>query len=161
TLNLPQTPPFRLGAFRLKGLEHGKLAELAIEGAEGQTPQQQLVKLGRFALKGIDLANMVRATAQFATGPETPEKFATLAALLEGAEIKDLIAPYKNTRSNVQVDTFVVSWGQFVGAIPTAAHVSARVSGPIDVGDPELVRLLAGAGITSATVSFDLGAAWT
>jgi hypothetical protein len=161
TLNVPQTPPFKLGAFRIKGLDHGKLAELAIEGAEGQTPQQQPFKLGRFALKGIDLANMVRATAQFATGPETPEKFAALAALLEGAEIKDLIAPYKNTRSNVRIDTFAVSWGQFVGPIPTAAHVTARISGPLDIGDPDVVKLLAGAGITSATVNLDLGAAWT
>src|SRR5439155_6883238 len=58
-------------------------------------------------------------------------------------------------------ETFAVSWGQFVGPIPTTARVTARISGPIDIADPDLFKLLAGAGFTTATIGIDLGAAWT
>jgi hypothetical protein len=161
TLNVPQTPPFRLGAFRMKGLENGKLVEVAVENVEGQTPQQQPFKIGRFALKGLDVANMDRSAGQLGAGGPTPEKIASLIPLLEGVEITDLIGPYKDTRSTINIESFAASWGKFVGPIPTAARVTARISGPLDVSDPNVLMLLAGAGITSAIVNFDLGAYWT
>jgi hypothetical protein len=82
-------------------------------------------------------------------------------AMLEGIEIKDVVAPYKDTKGTVNIETFAVSWGQFVGPIPTATRVTARISGPVEIADPEFVKLLAGAGITTATLNFDLGAAWS
>jgi hypothetical protein len=162
TLNMPQTPPFRLGTFRMKGFENGKLAEWAVEGVEGQSPQQQPFKIGRIALKGLDFAKLYRVFGQFGPGgAPSPETMASLIPLLEGAEIKDLIAPYKDTRNTVSIETFTVSWGQFVGPIPTAARMTARIAAPLDVGDSDVLKLLAGAGITSATINFDIGAAWT
>ena len=59
------------------------------------------------------------------------------------------------------IDTLNLSWGQFVGPIPTRARVTVRMNGPVDASDPEPFKLLAAAGLTSASVTFDLGAAWT
>lgn len=102
-------------------MENGKIAELALEGFEGKVPQGP-VKLGRFALKGFDIANLMRTAAQF-SGPRqdpSPEQLLSLLLLLDGVETSDLVAPYKNTGKPVIVDTLNVSWGQFVGSIPTA-----------------------------------------
>ena len=38
-------------------------------------------------------------------------------ALLEGVELKNLVAPYKNTGKPVGIDTVDLNWGQFVGPI--------------------------------------------
>jgi hypothetical protein len=161
SLTMPQTPPFKLGAVRISGLENGRFAEIAMEGLEGQTPDQQSVKVGRFALKGFDMAGIVRQAGRFDGAKPTPDQIASLVAMLEGIEIKDVVAPYKNTKGTVNIETFAVSWGQFVGPIPTAARVTARISGPIELTDPEFWKVLAAAGITTATINFDFGAAWT
>jgi hypothetical protein len=161
SLNMPQTPPFKLGAVRISGLENGRFAEIAVEGLEGQTPQMQPVKVGRFALKGLDISGIARLAGQFDGAKPTPEQIASLMGMLEGIEIKGVVAPYKDTKGTVSIETFSVSWGQFVGPIPTAARVTARISGPLELTDPDILQLLAGAGFTTATVGFDLGTAWT
>ena len=161
TFNPPQGPTFRLGAFHLKGLEAGKLAEIALEGVEGQTPQQQPIRIGRIALKGLDIANMDRLAAKLGAGTPPPEQIVQLLPLVEGAEIRDVIGPSKDSGGVIHIDNFAISWGQFVGSIPTAAHVTGRMSAPLDIDNPDVRGLLAGVGITNATVGFDLGAAWT
>ena len=161
SMTMPPTPPFKLGAIRISGLENGRFGEIAVEGLEGQTPQQQPVKVGRIALKGFNVAGIARLAGGFGGGKPTPDQLASLMTLLEGIEIKDVVAPYKDTRSTVSIETFAVSWGQFVGPIPTTARVTARISGPIDMADADLFKLLAGAGFITATVGIDLGAAWT
>jgi hypothetical protein len=75
--------------------------------------------------------------------------------------MSNLVAPYKNTGKPVTIDTLNLSWGQFVGPIPTRARVTVTMSGPVDASDPEPFSLLADAGLTSAAVNFDLGAAWS
>ena len=161
SLNMPQTPPFKLAAVRINGFENGRFAEIALEGLEGETPQQQPVKVGRFALKGLDIGGIVRMAARFDAAKPTPDQFAAMMTLLEGVELKELVAPYKDTKGIVRIETFAVSWGQFVGPIPTATRLTARISGPIELADPDLLKLLVAAGFTSATMGFDLNAAWT
>jgi hypothetical protein len=120
------------------------------------------VKVGRFALKGLDVANLMRSSAQFSTSRQdpSPEQLLALLLLLEGAEMSGLVAPYKDSGKPVAIDTLNLSWGQFVGPIPTRARVTVKMSGPVDASDPEPFKLLADAGLTSASVNFDLGAAW-
>ena len=157
-----ETPegPFRLAAIRLGKLDNGKLAEFALEGLDGRAPQGP-VKLGRFALKSLDIANLMRVAVQLsASGNPTPDQLAALALLLEGTEVQGLVAPYKGIDQPVNIDTLNLSWGQFVGPIPTRARATLKMSGPIDVADPEPFRSLAGAGISSTSIAFDLGAAW-
>jgi hypothetical protein len=153
---------FKLGAVKLASLENGKIAEFAVEGLEAKAPQGP-VKIGRFALKALDVANLMRASIQLSVAPQNPapEQLAALLPLLEGAEIANLVAPYKNTGKPVNIDTLNISWGQFVGPIPTRARVTLKMSGPVDASDPDPFKTLAAAGIGSATVNFDLGAAWT
>lgn len=153
--------PVSLAAIRLSNLDNGRLAEFALEGLEARSPQGP-VKIGRFALKSLDIANLVRMSAQFATtrGDPAPEQLAALLLLLEGTEIRNLVAPYKTSGAPVIIDTLSLTWGQFVGPIPTRARATLKMSGPVDATDPEPFNLLASGGMTTASMSADLGAAW-
>lgn len=153
--------PLRLATTRLGTLENGKLAEFALEGLEARSAQGP-VKLGRFALKSIDVANLMRSAGQFAAAGRnpSPDQLAALLALLEGTEIRNLTAPYRSTGQPVNIDTLSLMWGQFVGPLPTRVRATLKMSGPVDASDPQPFNLLAGAGLTSTSVTFDLGAAW-
>jgi hypothetical protein len=150
----------KLAAFRIN-LDNGKIGEFAIEGLEVGTPQGP-VKLERLAIKAFDIANLLRLTSQFVTPgqPQQPEQMFGVLRLLEGVEIKGLVAPFKATNKQVKVDTISLDWGQFVGPIPTRAHLIAKLTTPIDASDPAQKQLIA-AGLNTAAIDVDLGAAWT
>jgi hypothetical protein len=152
---------FRLAATRLTNLENGKIAEIAFEGLDGKAPEGP-VKMARFALKGLDIANLMRSSAQLSGSRQkpSPDQLLGLLALLESAELSNLVAPYKKTGKPVTIDTLNLSWGQFVGPIPTRARVTVKMNGPVDASDPEPFSLLADSGLANASVDFDLGAAW-
>ena len=160
SLDTPQGP-FSIGAIRLTNLENGRVADFALEGLEAKAPQGP-VRVGRFALKGLNLANLMRTSGQLATrGREpSPDQLAALLLLLEGAELTNLVAPYKDTSKPVTIGTLNISWGQFVGPVPTKARVTVKMSGPIDMSDPDPFKMLALSGMNSASLNFDLGAAW-
>jgi hypothetical protein len=157
-----ETPqgPLKLSAMRFN-LESGKVNEFAIEGLDGATPQGPL-KVGRFALKSLDIANLMRMSALFVNPAQQPppEQAIGMIALIEGVEVKDVVAPYKNTGKPVSIETFNLSWGQFVGPIPSKARLTAKLTAPIDAADAGL-QLLAAAGIKTLALDLDLGAAWT
>jgi hypothetical protein len=159
-VTVPQTPPVKLGAFRLKGFENGKIAEIAVEGVDAQTPQGQPIKVGRFALKGLDLSGIDRLAVQFGGNDRSPEKLALLMPLLQGAEIRDAVAPSKDSGGLINIDRFVASWGQFVGPFPTAVFLSLSATGPIDAADGGALKLLSDAGVKRTTITIDLGADW-
>ena len=155
-----QTPqgPFQLAAIRLN-LENGKIGEFAFEGIDTRSPKGP-VKLERFALKSLDVANLLRMSAQFAARPPAPEQALAMIPLIEGIEVKGLAAPFKDTGKPVNIDTISLNWGQFVGPIPSQAHLVAKLTAPIDATNAALQPLIA-AGMNSAAIDFDLGAAWT
>lgn len=169
-----ETPegPLRLAAIRLGKFEGGKLAEFAIEGLEAQSKQGPVyvgplaarhgsVKIDRFAFRALDVANLMRMSAQLsATRNPSPDQLIALLLLLDGAEIRGLTAPMKDTGQPVNIDTLSLAWGQFVGPLPTRARVTLKMSGPVDASDPEPFNLLADAGMREAAVNIDLGAAW-
>ena len=161
SMDTPQGP-FKLAAIRLTNLENGKLGEFALEGLDAKAPQGP-VKVGRFALKTLDVANLLRMSGQFATPGRNPstEQLAALLLLLQGTEVANLVAPYKDTNKPINIDTLNLSWGQFVGPVPTRARVTVKMTGPVDITDPAPFKTLAAAGIGNATVSLDLGAAWS
>jgi hypothetical protein len=152
--------PFKLSAVRLN-LENGKIGEFAIEGLDARTPKGP-VKVGRFALKSLDIANLLRMSALFSNPAQkpAPEQLFGLVPLLEGVEMKDFAAPYQDSTRQVNIDTFSLNWGQFVGPIPSKAHLTAKMSGPVDATDPKQTLLIA-AGIDTLAFNIDLGAAWT
>jgi hypothetical protein len=157
-----ETPqgPIKLAAMRFN-LENGKVGEFAFEGLDAQSPKGP-VKVGRFALKSIDIANLLRTLAQFSDPAQkpSPDQALGMLALLEGVELKNLVAPYKNGGKAVSIDTVDLNWGQFVGPIPSRVRLTAKMAAPVNATDPPL-RPLAAAGMDTLPIDFDLGAAWT
>jgi hypothetical protein len=157
-----ETPqgPLKLQAIRFN-LEDGKVGEFAVEGLDTRTPKGS-VKLGRFALKSLDIANFIRVTAQFANPgqPPSPELIAALFPLIQGVEIKALVAPFKNTGKPVSIENFSLDWGQFVGSIPTKIRLITKMTTPFDPADASLKPLIA-AGLDKAVIDNELGATWT
>ena len=157
-----ETPqgPFKLQAIRFN-LEDGKIGEFAFEALDTRTPKGPL-KLGRFALKSLDIANFMRISAQFANParPPTPELIAGLFPLIGGIEVKGVTAPFKNTGKFVNLDSFDVNWGQFVGPIPSKARLTAKLTMPVDAADPSMKALVA-AGLDTLAADGDIGAEWT
>jgi hypothetical protein len=157
-----ETPPgpVKLATMRFN-MENGKIGELAFEGFETRLPTGP-VTLGRFALKSLDIANFMRVAAQISTGRQPPPPDAALAMipLIEGIEVKALVAPYKNTDKLINIDTISLDWGQFVGPIPSKIRLTARMRGPIDGSDAALQPLIA-AGMDKLAIDSDLGATWT
>jgi hypothetical protein len=156
-----ETPqgPFKLQAIRFN-LEDGKIGEFAFEGLDTGTPKGP-IKLGRFALKSLDIANFMRMSAQFANPaqPPTPELIAGLFPLIQGVEIKGVTAPFKNTGKFVNLDSFDLNWGQFVGPIPSKARLTAKMTTPVDATDPAMKPLIA-AGLDTLSADADIGGEW-
>src|SRR6266851_10386908 len=153
-----ETPqgPLKLAAMRFN-LESGKIGELAFEGLDTRAPKGP-VRVGRFALKSLDISNLMRMGAQFAAQKPAPDQALALLPLIEGAEVRGLVAPYKNTDRQVNIDTLSLDWGQFVGPIPSQAHLVAKLTTPIEPAD---APLLVAAGMNTVAADLDLGATWT
>jgi hypothetical protein len=90
----------------------------------------------------------------------SPDLLFGLLPLLEGAELKGVVTPYKDSTEPVNIETLDINWGQFVGPIPSKAHLTVKMSGPIDANDPAF-KMLVPAGISTAAINLDFGAAWT
>jgi hypothetical protein len=155
-----ETPqgPVKLATMRLN-LDNGKVGELAFEGLDARAPKGP-VKVGRFALKSLDISNLVRLAAQFAAQTPAPDQALAMLPLIEGVEVKGLVAPYKNTDKLVNIDTISLDWGQFVGPIPSKVRLTAKMTGPIDGSDAALQPLIV-AGMDKLAIDSDLGATWT
>lgn len=160
TMELPEGP-LKLGAIRLQNLQDGKIGEFALEGLDTQTPQGP-VKIGRFALKSLDVANLLRMSSQLSASGQkpSPDQLLAMLVLLQGTEIRNVVAPYKDSKKPVNVETLDLAWGQFVGPIPSRMRVTVKISGPVDATDPDPFKMLAAAGIGTASVNLDFGAAW-
>jgi hypothetical protein len=157
-----ETPngPINLSAMRFN-LENGKVRELAFEGLDTGTPKGP-VKVGRFALKSLDIVGLMRMGALYSNPakPPSPDQALGMLLLLEGVEVKNLAAPFKNSNRPITIDAINLDWGQFVGPIPSKARLTAKLTTPIDATDPKLKPLIA-SGINSAAIDLDLGAGWT
>ncbi|CUU19048.1 FIG00444379 hypothetical protein CDS [Bradyrhizobium sp.] len=90
----------------------------------------------------------------------SPDQMLGLFRVLEGAEIKGVVSPYKNTRQLVTIDTISLNWGQLVGSIPSKANLVVKMVTPTDPSNPAQ-RPLIMAGVDKLAIDLDLGAAWT
>ena len=72
----------------------------------------------------------MRMSAQFSNPAQqpSPDQALALLPLIEGVELKGLMAPFKNTGKPVNIDTFDLNWGQFVGPIPSKARLTAKMT---------------------------------
>ena len=135
--------------------------EFAIEGVDTPAPQGQF-KMERFALKSFSAATLVRLGVGLSNPGQTPspEQMLSLFRVLEGAEIKGVVFPYKNARQLVTIDTISLNWGQLIGSIPSKANLVVKMVAPTDAANPAQ-RPLIMAGVDKLAIDLDLGAAWT
>ncbi|WP_025035892.1 hypothetical protein [Bradyrhizobium sp. DOA9] len=134
--------------------------EFALEGLDA--PQGQF-KMEHFALKSFSVANLMRWAAGLSKNggrSPSPDQMLGLFGVLAGAEVKGVVAPYKNTRQLVTIDTISLNWGQLVGSIPSKASLVVKMVTPTDPANPALQPLIV-AGVDKLAIDLDLGAAWT
>ncbi|WP_398473102.1 hypothetical protein, partial [Tardiphaga sp.] len=157
-----QTPegPVKLAAMRFN-LDRGKVGEFAIEGLDGQSTNGP-IKIGRFALKGFDFSGLMRQTSQMTVRGTTPSTDAVVGMLkaLESIELNDMIAPHKDSGKLITIHNASLSWGQFVGSIPSKINLKLKMTGPLEEKDGEPFTLLRDVGINEATADMDIGLAW-
>jgi hypothetical protein len=157
-----QTVETPQGTGRLSALKYDQ-DKIALEGLEMPMPQGQL-KMERFALKSFSAAKLMRWAASLRLRtpgqPPSPDQMLGLFGVLEGAEVKGVVAPYKTTRQLFTVDTISLSWGQLVGSIPSKANLVVKMVTPTDPANPALQPLIM-AGVDKLAIDLDLGAAWT
>ena len=135
--------------------------EFAIEGVDTPAPQGQF-KMERFALKSFSVANLMRWATGLANPGQapSPDQMLGLFRVLDGAEIKGVVSPYKNTRQLITIDTISLNWGQLVGSIPSKVNLVVKMVTPTDPSNPAQ-RPLIMAGVDKLAIDLDLGAAWT
>ncbi|UFS92826.1 hypothetical protein LPJ38_22750 [Bradyrhizobium daqingense] len=155
-----QTVETPQGTGRLNAIKYDP-DRIALEGLDMPLPQGQL-KMERFALKSFRAANLMRWAASLSTPgqPPSPDQMLGLFRVLEGAEIKGVVAPYKSARQFVTIDTLSLNWGQLVGSIPSKANLVVKMVAPTDPASP-VHRPLIMAGVDKLAIDLDLGAAWT
>ena len=147
------------GTGRLNAVKYDQ-DSIALEGLDIPMPQGQL-KMDRFALKSFSAANLIRWAASLQTPgrPPSPDAIVGLVRVLQGAEIRGVVSPYKTTRQFVTIDTISLNWGQFVGPIPSKASLVVKMVTPTDPANPALQPLIM-AGMDRLAIDLDLGAAW-
>jgi hypothetical protein len=151
----------RLASLRIDRLENGRIGELSIDGFENRPAVGDPLSFGRVALRGLAIASLVRLAGTELAVPKQPlgfDRIVGMLNLLEGVELKHVAVPDPKTRRNIQLDAFDVAWGQFVGAVPSEARLSLKLSMPISSADPEpFIGMLAGAGVRRLVIGVDLG----
>jgi hypothetical protein len=153
---------FKLGSMQMNGFEDGRLSEFILEGFDGRTPQNEPVSLGRFTLRGLNFTKLLRIAGELGISKRepTPEQIANFATFIEGIEMNDLVAPDNRTGQMVRVDSIGVSWGQFIGPVPSAARWFAKGAVPIAKDESGPMAALAEAGLRSLLINFDFGSGW-
>ena len=134
--------------------------EFAIEGVDAPSPQGQF-KMERFALKSLSMPNLMRWASGLTNPgqPPSPDQMLGLFRVLEGAEIKGVVAPHNNARQPITIDTISLNWGQLVESIPSKASLVVKMVTPTDPANPALQPLIV-AGVDKLAIDLDLGAAW-
>ncbi|WP_027582361.1 hypothetical protein [Bradyrhizobium sp. Ai1a-2] len=150
--------PFKLAAIHAN-LENGR-GQLALEGLEVETPKGPF-RFDRFALNSFDIPQLMRFAARANAEPRaTPDELFGLFRVFEGLEVKGAATPFRDTNKLINIDTISLGWGQFIGPVPSKAHLVAKLNVPIDATDPAMQPLVA-AGLDRAAIDIDLGAGWT
>jgi len=161
TMNVAPSAPAKIAAVRISNLENGKFGEIAFEGFDGRTPADEPVHMGRLAIKGFDVAKLLRAAAQLGQGQPSRDQVYGMLACLEGVQFNDVEVVGKSMPRPVKIAAFDLSWGQFVGPLPSQAKLSAKVSTPIKAGESEpFFADLASAGVKVLDGSVDIALAW-
>jgi hypothetical protein len=161
-IEIPSEGSVKLASLKLRDFANWRIAEYAIEGLDIRVPGKDPVQIGRAAVLGLKVADLLRWAKNATKGAMTPEHSVGMLKLLEGVSINKVTVPMKPGQKPVVIDVFDLSWGQYVGLLPSKARMTLKLSGPIDTGSGnEFARYLVQSGITSVTANLDVGAGWT
>lgn len=152
--------PVKLASMRFN-LDRGKIGEFAIEGLDGKSKEGPF-KIGRFAVKGFDFSGLMRQTSQMTVRGATPstDDMVGLLKTLESIAFKDMVVPHKDSGKLITLHDARLSWGQFIGPIPSKFQLKLNMTGPIEEKDGEPFMLLRDVGINEATAVIDVGLVW-
>jgi hypothetical protein len=152
--------PVKLASMRFN-VDRGKISEFAVEGLDGKSKEGPF-KIGRFAVKGFDFSGLMRQTSKMTVRGTTPSNDDIIGMLkvLESVELKDMVVPHKESGKLVTLHDASLSWGQFVGPIPSKVQLKLNMTGPIEEKDGEPFMLLRDVGINEATAVIDFGLVW-
>jgi hypothetical protein len=155
-----------VASVRLDGVVDGRLAELSVRGVNSVALPDQ-VSVGRVALQKLDLAGLLLKAGQLgaANRAPNPDEIAAMVSALAGVEMDEIVMPDKRPGRApggvIHIVSLRMSWGQFVGTLPTTAHYAVKAELPIADEDGEPFQALREAGRNTLTVAFELGSTWT
>jgi hypothetical protein len=161
--------------FGISKITDGRIENLSLDGLamtipdgespNGKSPNGKSIKLDRFAVHGLRFGSLMHfgaATMERGGVPATRAERLEPLQFLDSIEIGGLESPIGLSPDDVvKVDTFQLSWGDFIGPLPSKTAATIRMSGPIDqLSEKELFSLLAENGATRANLAFDGGMNW-
>lgn len=150
-----------VGVLRVRGLDDGKLAELAVESLRATGGPAPLV-VSRFALKGIAIAELMRLSGNLAAKPGVPpdpQKLAAMLGMLEGFEVAGVDVPNPETGQPHRIETLAAKWGNTVDGTPTKITLSGTTSTSLDPSQPHH-KMLIDQGLAKVEATFALDANW-
>ncbi|MDF2996180.1 MAG: hypothetical protein K0R27_1817 [Xanthobacteraceae bacterium] len=156
----------RLKYFSMSAFNDGRIGEFSFDGLTLTTPNGKLNKVDRFSVHGLKFSRLLRFSAEVASREGEPR--ATRADRLKVFQFLDKIeigglevARGRSPDDILKVDTLQLSWGDFVGPLPSKMAVTARISSPIEpLADKAPFSLLADGGVERAVISIDGGLNW-
>lgn len=152
----------KVRAVTLSDFKDGRLAAFSIEGLSGEVSGEKPVSLDKLVLKGVTPLPMMEMSSSALDGTFLAlDGMLAFFRTLEGFELKGLSAPREDSDIPLTVKSLDVSWGQFIGLVPTRfALKGERISGPITEADVFPLSYLAGAGVNEASFDLDLALAY-
>ncbi|MFG1396917.1 hypothetical protein [Roseixanthobacter pseudopolyaromaticivorans] len=152
-----------IGTLAMTGYTAGKLQRLQASGIVEHSKDGATITLGNGVVNGLSLAAIMDLAAKTVSeGADTSaDSVLALFRILDGFEFADLKVPELDAAGTISVGRFALSWGEFIGAVPTKFSLRAQeITGPISADDGVPFNLLVAAGMTSATLSFTLDTAY-
>ncbi|MDF2996181.1 MAG: hypothetical protein K0R27_1818 [Xanthobacteraceae bacterium] len=165
-LEQPGVTNATLKTLLIGGMKGGRIDTIAIEGFSGNDPSGKAVKLNRFVVNGLKPGELMQLGADAVINPaelNTTQHHLAVLRSLDGIEIEGIEAPIGPSPDDVvKLGTLQLSWGGFIGPVPSKMAASLRVSGPIaQLADDQPFSLMAASGATRADVAFDGGLNWS
>lgn len=162
----------RVGAATIKlasisGDPKGDAQSLIVDGLSAKSPDGNPITMKHLAVRDAKPGQLLRflaaATETGAAAHQSRAERLKPLQFLGAIEIDGLEGRFgKASTGTVKIDTLRLSWGDFIGPVPSRLAASLRVSGPLSLfGKSELFALLADSGKTEASVAFDVGLAWS
>ncbi|OYW31824.1 MAG: hypothetical protein B7Z45_09995, partial [Azorhizobium sp. 12-66-6] len=151
-----------IGTMGFSDLRDGKLGAFSIQKLTGQSDQKP-VKMDKLELRGFTLTPLFKMSAEAARNGMEPSVDAAMSLMqgLESFSVAGLQVPRDDSSVPISIGAFDVSWGNFIGAVPTRVALKASgISGPITEDDGAPFSYLVLAGMKTASIDLELNLAY-